>query len=169
MTAPGVGGRPAKPTALKLLHGETRPSQVNYDEPKPGQAAVEPPEDISMDALDVWNSLAPDLIRVGVLTAWDAPNFREWCDAVVSAREAQHELDEDGEVISNPIIDRQGNLVGYRQIINPWWKVRREASSAMLALGARFGLTPADRARLSVGESNPKGKNAQDDSDLLSG
>lgn len=165
----GTSGPIAKPTALKLLHGETRPSRVNYNEPKPGMVEVEPPETLSEQALEVWHRLAADLIRTGVLTPWDAEAYGDYCEAVVSAREAQAELDENGEVIDTPIVDRNGKLVGHRQVISPWWKVRREASTAMLQLGARFGLTPSDRARLSIGDSGGKGKNSQDNSDLLSG
>lgn len=165
----GERGPAPTPTNIRLLHGETRPSQINYNEPKPGQMPVEPPGDISEQAKEIWDKYAPDLIRVGVLTPWDVEDFRAWCDAVVSGREAQAELDENGEVIDQPMIDRNGKFQGYRQIINPWWKVRMEAGARQTALGSRFGMTPADRTRIRLGDSGGKGKNAQDNSDLLSG
>jgi len=168
MTVPGKGGGPAKPTALHLLHGETRPSVVNYNEPVPTEEAVVPPEGMTEEALAVWHKLSADLIKTGVLQPWDADNYREYCEAVVASRMAQSYLDEEGEVIDQPITDRNGKVSGYRQVVNPWWKVKREAVTAMFAGAARFGLTPADRTRIQVdnGGRKPKG---QDNSDLMSG
>lgn len=162
------GGGPAKPTALKLLHGETRPSQVNYNEPVPSEEAVVPPEGMTDEALAVWHQLSADLIKTGVLQTWDADNYREYCEAVVASREAQRALDEEGEVIETAIVDRNGKVSGHRTAVNPWWKIKREAVTAMLAGAARFGLTPADRTRIQVdnGGRKPKG---QDNSDLMSG
>lgn len=161
------GPRPM-PTALRLLSGETRPSQINYNEPVPPDEEVVPPEGMSDEALEVWHELSADLIRTGVLKPWDADNYREYCEAVVASREAQAALDEEGEVIDSPIIDRQGKVTGHRTAVNPWWKVKREAVTAMLAQSARFGLTPADRTRIQVdnGGRKPKG---EDNSDLMSG
>lgn len=167
MTVPGKGGRPAKPTALKLLHGETRPSQVNYNEPQPPQREIEPPEDITEEALEVWNDLADDLIRTGVLKPWDVENYADWCEAVVSKREAQHHLDEEGEVIDMPIHNRDGKVTAYKPVINPWWKVRMEAAARMDKGAAHFGLTPADRTRIQVDQGSPKNKKGNED--LLSG
>lgn len=168
MTVPGKGGGPAKPTALKLLHGETRPSQVNYNEPQPTEDEVVPPEGMSDEALKVWYRISDDLIKTGVLQPWDSDAYAEYCEAVVTAREAQAALDEEGEVITTPIVDRNGKVSGHRTAVNPWWKVRREASNAIFAGAARFGLTPADRTRIQVDRGNNKPK-GQDNSDLMSG
>lgn len=165
----GKSGPAPTPTALRLLRGETRPSQINYDEPQPGTGAVQPPDDISEPAMEIWNQYAPDLQRAGVLTQWDAQDFRDWCDAVVTGREAQSHLDEDGEVIEIPMTDRQGKLIGYKRAVSPWWKVRMEAGARQTALSARFGMTPADRTRIRVDNAGKGKKSAQDDSDLLSG
>ena len=164
----GERGPVPQPTALRLLNGETRPSQINYNEPQPTEEEVVPPEGMSDEALKVWYSMSADLIRTGVLKAWDNLAYAEFCEAAVTAREAQRALDEEGEVIDSPIIDRQGKVTGHRTAVNPWWKVRREASTAIFAGAARFGLTPADRTRIQVdnGGRKPKGT---DNSDLMSG
>src|SRR5690349_11597598 len=156
MTVEGKGGRPAKPTALKILHGETRPSRLNNAEPQPSQTKVEPPEDLSEEALVIWHELAADLERTGVLKPWDARAYGDYCEAVVSSREAQAHLDEEGEVIDYPVFNRSGEEVSTRPVINPWWKVRMESSESMRKGQARFGLTPADRARLQINQGPPK-------------
>lgn len=165
--ANGQKGPPPKPTALKILHGETRPSRLNNSEPIPGELEVIPPEDISEEAMVIWDELADDLIRTGVLRPWDARQYADYCEAVVSSREAQHHLDEEGEVIDYPVFNRSGEQVSSRPVVSPWWKIRREASEAMLKGAARFGLTPADRSRLQINQGPPK--DAQNNEDLLSG
>lgn len=164
---PGHAGSIPKPTALKILHGESRPSRLNNNEPKPGMGAIVPPEDLSEEALEVWHVLADDLIRTGVLRSWDVEAYAEYCEAVVSKREAQRHLDEEGEVIDYPVFDRSGVEVSTRPVANPWWKVRVESAEMMRKGQARFGLTPADRSRLQVNQGGPKDKDNNDD--LLSG
>lgn len=165
--ATGRSGPPPKPTQLKILHGESRPSRLNNAEPQPGQSEVVPPEELSEEALAVWNHLADDLIRTGVLKPWDAEEYGDYCEAVVSRREAQRHLDEEGEVIDYPVFNRSGEEVSARPVINPWWKVRMEAAARMDRGAAHFGLTPADRSRLQVNQGPPK--DAKNNEDLLSG
>lgn len=165
--ANGQKGPPPKPTALKILHGETRPSRLNNAEPQPGQTSVVPPDDLSEEALVIWDELADDLIRTGVLKPWDARLYGDYCEAVVSSREAQQHLDEEGEVIDYPVFNRSGEEVSSRPVVNPWWKIRREAAEAMLKGAARFGLTPADRSRLQVNQGPAKDQPSNED--LLSG
>ena len=80
-------GRPAKPTPLKLLHGD-RKDRIPQGEPVPATTEVLPPGSLDADALAIWHQLAPDLIRQGVLTAWDAHLFGIFCQSVVYQQRA---------------------------------------------------------------------------------
>lgn len=168
-------GPPPTPTNIRLLRGEKRPSQINYQEPQPVQKnGIHPPDDLSDQAIVVWERLADQLIKAGVLSEWDIENYAEYCEAVVSAREAQAHLDEEGEVIDVPIHNREGRVAGYKQAINPWWKIRMESAKRMHDGAARFGLTPADRSRLIAhGKLKMNGKPGEEKKpngeDLLSG
>jgi P27 family predicted phage terminase small subunit len=137
-------GRPAKPTHLKVLHGD-RDDRINHDEPQPA-VDVAPPFALTKAARAVWDRLAPDMQRKGVLTAWDVDLFAELCEAVVRLRTA-----------------RRGSK---RKPESGGVSPMREYSSALdmvVKLSSRFGMTPSDRSKLGVdrgGESND---------DLLSG
>ncbi|GAB3214291.1 hypothetical protein GCM10027294_53490 [Marinactinospora endophytica] len=95
------GGRPRKPTAQKRLDGD-REDRINNNEPIPSARPVEPPAWlIALDvdahpgeetALDVWQRLAPDLEKTGVLTPWDADHLAVFCDAVINHRRASEEV-----------------------------------------------------------------------------
>lgn len=156
-------GRPSKPTSLKVLHGD-RKDRVNSDEPAPSPGAVAAPGWLSESALELWDQYAPDLMLKSVLTSWDAEAFASWCDAADRRRRAVRHLHVEGEVIELPVFNKNGERTGERLGKNPWLFVLNEADGQLVRYGARFGMTPADRASLSVGDGS-----RDDDDDLLTG
>lgn len=147
----GERGPAQKPTELRVLHGD-RPNRINTAEPKPAEGSVNAPTWLGKEARRVWRTKAPDLIAKKVLTAWDTEAFALYCDAVVRHRTAAAKLDELGEVVLIPVYSSKGDYVGDRLQKNPWQMIWKESSEIMLRYGARFGMTPSDRAGISVGE-----------------
>lgn len=115
-----MAGRPPKPTALKRLRGEKRPSRLTKNEPAPPAGAV-PPSWLTKPARKSWAALAPVLEEMRVLTTADAVALGNLCELMAEFQRQCRER--------RP----SGKLAG---------EIRQH-------LG-RFGLTPADRARLSV-------------------
>lgn len=159
----GKRGPAPKPTSVRLLHGD-RKDRVNVLEPTPDSADVVPAGWLSPPALTVWAQYAPDLARKGVLTAWDVEAFAIWCDAVVRRRTAVAHLRDEGEVRELPVFNQHGDQTGHRIGKNPWTLVLNEADAQVQRYGARFGLTPSDRAQIKVG-----GSSSDPNADLLSG
>lgn len=151
----GGQGRPAKPTKLSVLHGD-RKDRINDAEPIPSGGDILPPEGLSDAAVMVWERLAPDLQRTGVLTPWDADEFAVVCDAVARHRRASEVLDEEGETGHNRFEER---------VVSPWFRVWTDTASVLAKFGGRFGLSPSDRAQLKVGDAKSQGPKE----DLLSG
>jgi P27 family predicted phage terminase small subunit len=137
--------RPSRPNHLKMLAGE-RESRINRGEPLPAEGQVVAPAELSDGARKVWNKLAPDLEDKGVLTAWDTPMFSVFCEAAATWR---HCMDKLGTNLTVP-----GSLKN--EVVNPLWRVAKDAADVMTRIGGRFGLTPSDRAGLDVTESAPK-------------
>lgn len=154
----GRRGPAPAPTALKLVKG-TRKDRVNTDEPQPAEATgkVIPPAWLTPDALSLWTQYAPDLERQGVLKAWDCEHLGVWCDSAAQRQRATAALAASCEVVEEPIVNKAGEVVGYRLVRNPWTLVQKSATDAMQRYGARFGLTPSDRSQLKVGDgtTNP--------------
>lgn len=146
-----------------MLHGD-RKDRINTREPQPAQLVVEPPDWLGDEAREVWHRLAEDLRVKQVLTSWDTEAFACWCDAVVRRRAAAVKLREQGEVIEMPVYNKNGDPTGTRVGKNPWTLVLNEADAQVQKYAARFGLTPSDRASLSIGGDD---RNADDD--LLTG
>jgi P27 family predicted phage terminase small subunit len=156
----GRRGPAPAPTALKVVRG-TRESRINRAEPKPSESTVEPPAWLTLadaateqgheSALDVWRRMAPDLEKRGVLTAWDVEAFAVYCDAVVHFRQASLEVARDGMTVQ-----------GVRGVVkNPAVTAAKDYADLMQRYGARFGLTPSDRASLSVKGDDDAGKGAE--------
>lgn len=133
-------GRPAKPTSLRILHGD-HPERINRHEPKPAEDRVEPTQPLAEYAQQVWDSLASDLVAKRVLTPWDAYAFTAYCVAAGTFRQASERLATDG-------LTAEGSAGGV--IKSPYWQIMRDSLDMMVKLGGRFGLTPSDRATLGV-------------------
>ena len=159
----GKRGPAPKPTKLRILHGD-RSDRINTAEPKPSDVDIVPPAWLAADAVQVWETYAPDLRRTGVLTSWDVEAFAAWCDAVCRRARAVQELAGGKEVITVPVFNKNGDVTGERVTKNPWTLVLGEADAQVQRYGARFGLTPSDRAQLKIG-----GSDRDPAEDLLSG
>lgn len=156
----GQRGPAKRPTNISLLHGETRPSRVNYNEPVPDEAAVAPPDWLSAEALEIWKRLAPDLKAKGVLTAWDVDAFAQLCSTIVVAQDALQDIAENGTNCKTIVRELSDGTLIYDLRKNPAWQIARESMGLMVSLGGRFGLNPSDRSQLTMKAPDDNGKGA---------
>ncbi|AHH98320.1 phage terminase small subunit P27 family [Kutzneria albida] len=147
----GKRGPAPKPNALRVLHGE-RPYRINTAEPQPAEERIEPTQELTEYARAAWDLLAPDLIVKHVLTAWDVHAFTAYCVAAGTFREASEHLTTYG-------LTGRGAAGG--EIKSPYWQIMRDSIDAMVKLGGRFGLTPSDRAQLSIGGGDERASGAE--------
>lgn len=128
-----MAGRPPKPTALKLLHGNPGKRQLNENEPKPPLGA-QPPAWLKADLvlLQEWNRHAPRLAKLGLLTEIDDDALATLCVLEVKFREML-------------AAGAAGSALA-------------SLSKELRALWSRFGMTPADRARVKVEKPQDAGK-----------
>lgn len=145
----GKRGPAGKPTALRVLHGD-RKDRINTDEPQPDAGEVAAPDWLGDRALEVWDAYAPDLEAKRVLTSWDVETFAAWCDAVARRRDAAEHVEDEGAVVELNVFNKNGELTGTRRAKNPWLLALDAADAQVQRYGARFGLTPSDRASLKI-------------------
>jgi len=148
-------GRNKLPKEVKMLAGTYRPSRDNAGgrlELPNGPLRCPPgtPRPIRLQFARLLRELGP----VGFLRPVDVDNLLTLASAIVAQREAARGLAEHGLVIPDP-------AHGGRMAKSPYWQIWREAGSVIATLGARFGLSPADRERLSGA-----GDDGESDSDL---
>lgn len=138
---------PRKPTHLKILEGD-REDRINRDEPMPELTSLVPPANLSERALGIWNRLAPDMESKGILTNWDVDAFAQACDCLAMYWEYRdlleaHKNDSD----FGPYVAK-GAAGGV--IKHPYHQMMRDAQAMALQILSRFGMTPADRSKLTV-------------------
>lgn len=136
----GRRGPPPKPTNLRILHGEEE-RRINRDEPQPDGPAT-PPDYMSAESRLIWDELAPGLIRVGLLTAWDAHQFAAYCETVVKYERAAVLVNDSGMLVKG----RRDGIVR-----NPAMQIYREMATLMRVYAQEFGLTPSARVQIRLG------------------
>ena len=140
--------RPSRPNHLKILAGE-RESRINRGEPLPAETAITIPAELSDAARKVLQRLAPDLADKGVLTSWDIVMFSAFCESAATYRHCMDQLGASDLTVP-------GSLKN--QVVNPLWRIAKDAADVMLRIGARFGLTPSDRAGIDVSDAQTPSK-----------
>lgn len=152
------GGRPRKPTVLKVLEGTARPDRANPNEPKlPLFRIPPPPEGLPATESNAWSELGALVDELKIATKADLPAFALMAQAVAMCAEAREALRRDGLIIEETT--KAGVMVRQRP------EVTILASFQKIAMYHfnRWGLTPADRSRVSAladdaGEVDPLGE-----------
>jgi len=136
-------GRIPKPTAVKLLKGNTR--GINASEPIPPKDDFGPDEWLMKDAraMAMWNHLYPMLRGMGVLTIADAGVLASYCSAYSDWVRAREYL------IPNGPLSETVNKAGNSYVsTHPYVSIAEKAQVQMHKCGALLGLSPSDRTKL---------------------
>ena len=133
-------GRPAKPTNLKILHGD-RKDRININEPKPIPIAPECPEHLNDEAKRIWYEVGGELEKLGLLTAIDGDMFSSYCWLTALEKALMKQLEEEGVLHKTP----NAHTMPKAQftILRDLLKLKKEYANL-------FGLTPASRCKLNV-------------------
>lgn len=138
----GSSGPPKTPTALRILHGERRPSQINRREPKPtGRPRM--PMDMGDEAKRVWRRVMRGLGPTGVLRGVDEFTLRLFAEAMERYKESATLLRTSGPLV----VDRHH---GGQVTKNPLHQVVRDNALLVRAMARELGLTPSARTGLEV-------------------
>lgn len=135
----GKRGPTPAPTRLKLIRGDPE-ARINREEPMPTEGMVTRPRGMTRGAINVWEELAPDLYDKGCLTPWDVYALEMLCEAVGTYRDCRR------------LLKRQYIAAGASGgvIKSPYHQIMRDCVDVMTRLGSRFGLSPGDRANMTI-------------------
>lgn len=143
-------GRKPKPAEQKRREGN-RGKRKPRSEPEPAGGLPEPPREFDGEHREVWFSILgmlPQYKRTGS----DSLALEVFAREVMQYRRAIRTIAKDGDLVSTP--------QGYQQK-HPMHTVKRDALGAIDKWVARFGMSPADRAKLATGDDSDK----EDDGD----
>jgi P27 family predicted phage terminase small subunit len=138
---------------LKLVKGTQRPSRTNTREPKLKYARLDPPANFPDAAKKTWREIANILYEMKVLTNADPLALEQFALALADYRAAREELSRrDG--FSYEVTPANGGASTWK----PWPEVAivGDLERRCLSFFARFGMTPADRSRVSALADDPE-------------
>ena len=141
----GASGRPRKPSALKILHGdfEKDPQRRNKREPMPKPGKPIRPRHLRGEARKAWDRLAELLSEMKVSTKADRDGMEQYACLYERWRITLKDVQTNGSVID-----------GRR---NPADVAMMEYSRQLHKLLTEFGLTPSSRTRVQIEqETNSK-------------
>lgn len=132
-------GPSPKPSRLKEIHGT---GQAKATEPKPLRVELpSAPSYLDERATELWNKLAPELSRLGLLTIVDLEALAAACMSFSLAVQAAHQIKTEGLIVP----DGQN-----RSHKNPAFQILRDSLATYKSFAQEFGLTPSSRTRLSA-------------------
>ena len=140
------------PSVLKVLRGNPGKRRLNPDEPHPEATDVQPPSDLSPEALARWESDAPKLLAVGLLTEVDVNVFAAYCQTSADYWKAVEKVRQFGEVVvvNATRHDKDGKPKNGTPAQSPWVKMRDASLARMQSLAVEFGMTASARSRVHV-------------------
>jgi P27 family predicted phage terminase small subunit len=133
-------GRKPKPTSMKLLAGNPGNRPLNTMEAKVGGVPA-CPSHLDQRARIEWNSLAPELERLGLLSSIDRAALAAYCEAYSEWAQACSILKDMGA-------KKWVKKFRGQEIPSPWLSVRNKAADRMRRFLVEFGLTPSSRSRI---------------------
>ena len=125
----------------KRLRGTYRKDRAKKGRPRPDIGRPEPLDSWAADspARAMWDQVAPELTRIGLLTEIDQVLIWTYCESWEAWLDAQRHLADEGPLYTTSRGVRRPS---------PWLKVQDGAFKKMLAVAGEFGLTPRARQRL---------------------
>lgn len=139
-----MAGPAPKPTKLKLLAGNPGKRRLNDREPAPAVPDRAPyaPRFLGAEAKKEWRRIAPVLLDLGLYTDLDYAALVAYCSAFGRMIEAERELGKQASPIRTT--DK-----GYEHQ-TAWLSIRNAAAKEVRSLLAEFGLSPAQRSRVTA-------------------
>ena len=153
------GPKPAPSNVVELAGNPGKRRRA--PEPKPRDASLEAPKDLTPLARGFWKRHAPELASLGLLTVSDVDSFGACCEAWAVMQAAKKALrgSATGNVTKLFTADRAH---GGEPRKHPAWTVYKQAESSYIMWAREFGLTPSARVSLPA-----PGDDADEDEDLF--
>lgn len=141
-----TGGRPRKPTSLHVLQGTARKDRQNPRAPVSGPLAAlpGPPPGLSEREAAAWVELAQVVGPMRTCTAADMVAFRQMAVTLAVIEEARETLNREG--LTFMVTTESGEVVRKRPEVEILSAFKKQLAVEL----SRFGLTPADRERVSA-------------------
>lgn len=144
----GRRGPPPTPTKLLQMRGSWR-ANARKGEPEPSSRDARVPRRpeflraIGREAVAAWDWIAPRLGRMKILTGIDRDALARWCVMWAQWRAAVDYIAKNGPTLEKTILTQDGYVTEVKD--HPAVARSMRLEERLTKLGAKFGMTPADR------------------------
>lgn len=145
-----AGGKPRKPKALKILTNTLQKCRTPPELDVSPAYNIHPPDYFNNFARDVWDCTIPALESMGLIGEADVKLIEAYCQEMGVYIEMQYIFKKVGRFVEGK----------YGQMEHPGISVAERALKLAGAIGGRFGITPAERAKVAQIPTKPKSKMA---------
>jgi P27 family predicted phage terminase small subunit len=144
-----MAGRKSKPAALKVLAGNPGKRNLNRNEPH-FTGSPKCPSWLDKDAKAEWKRVVVELEELAMLTKCDQASLAAYCQTYSRWKEAEQLVTLHGMVLSEPIVNKSGEVIGKRMRRNPANIIASDCLKSLARYGSLFGFDPSSRSRLHV-------------------
>ena len=135
-------GRPRKPPALKILHGDfdKNPQRRNHAEPEMESKSPSCPAWITGEARKEWKRVCDELLQMKVVTEPDRAALEAYCKIYARWRKALLQVEREGMTLDSE----------HGMYEHPASKIASRCEDQIHRYLCQFGMTPASRSRVNV-------------------
>jgi P27 family predicted phage terminase small subunit len=156
-------GRIPKPEVIHSLHGNPGKRKRKEGLVVVGSAPT-PPAYITAHAKKLWREILSNFDGINLVTGADRYTFAQLCQALARVVEGERILSAEGLIVREPIVNRHGTVTDKEKIkAHPAIAIVKMYGSQVAQIGARFGLSPGDRARIVMPVSEDESWSPGDD------
>ena len=103
-----------------------------------------------------------EFAHTGLVTVPDQAALAAYAQAYARWRQAEEQIEREGQLVKEPVVTRSGNISGWRWKKHPAVTIAKDERAAMIATGRLFGLNPSSRTSLHVPEQEAPSYDADD-------
>lgn len=152
-----MAGRPRKPDHLKIVAGTAQPCRMNPAAPKPERKRIIPPDHLTRYGKEGWEAAVSIAHSMGVLTVADTLAMESLAEAIADIRAARASLaapliqtTEDGRTVQVAAGGERYYWTGGLRRQRPELADISDADRRINSWVSKFGMTPADRSKVSA-------------------
>ncbi|KQV85445.1 hypothetical protein ASC87_07075 [Rhizobacter sp. Root1221] len=151
----GARGPAAKPPELKLLEGNRGGRAIDLTSMfRPEVGAPPMPRDLSREGKKAWKRLVPELLHYNLLSKVDADALETLCEIIGLLKVLRRSINAKQELLlsenKDPAAAIEVSTPNGMRIQSPTYQALNRETEKLRSWLAEFGLTPAQRARVST-------------------
>lgn len=152
MGRPGPVGKPPELKALEGGRGHRAIDLTSMFRPEVGAPPL--PRDLSTEGRKAWRRLVPELVRYNLLSKVDADALEQLCETVGLIKVLRRSINKRQDLLVSQGLDPAGAIEGSTpngmKVQSVTYQALNRETEKLRGWLAEFGLTPAQRARVST-------------------